>query len=108
MQRIDYGPAPADVVALLETMRRTLSPERRLLMVKLLSRTVAADGDDVERATGEMVDQLITEFFKAKEVVESRHRCPVCGGNLVMPILGAECSECGHVPPKESIWDLFA
>lgn len=67
MQQIDYGPASPELVAMMEKMRQTLPPERRLLMAKLLGRTVATDGDDAERTTGALVDQTVTAFFQNRD-----------------------------------------
>lgn len=69
---VDYGPAPPDLVQLIERMRPQIDPERRLVMVKLLARTVMADGMSPEvRAAGYAIDELVTVLFRRRYPVDS-------------------------------------
>jgi hypothetical protein len=66
MQRIDYGPIEPEMAGVLEGLRRSMPSERRLVMAKLLARTVAADGDPAERTIGLVIDQAITDYFRGR------------------------------------------
>ncbi len=67
MIEIDYGPIPPGLKEVLENIRRTMLPEKRLLMAKLLARTVATDGDDeTQKGLAVTVDAVITVYFRER------------------------------------------
>lgn len=66
MNRVDYGPASQELVTLLEGLRLRMDSEKRLIMMKLLARTVKADGDTGEREVASTVDLAVTTHFKRK------------------------------------------
>jgi uncharacterized tellurite resistance protein B-like protein len=66
MDKVDYGPAPQELVTLLEGLRLQMNPERRLVMTKLLARTIKADGDIGEQRVALIIDSAVTSHFKRK------------------------------------------
>lgn len=66
MNRVDYGPAPQELVTLLEGLRLQMNSEKRLVMMKLLARTVKADGDTEEQKVASSIDLAVTAHFKKK------------------------------------------
>ena len=63
---IDYGPVGPGLTQHLESLRANLSPEKMLVMAKLLGRTVAIDGDSDQQRIGRLIDRAITAYFRKK------------------------------------------
>ncbi len=66
MNKVDYGPAPQELVDLLENLRSNLSSDKRLIMIKLLARTIMTDGDSEEQKVASTVDLFVTTHFKER------------------------------------------
>lgn len=66
MDKVDYGPAPQELVDSLERLRLQVNSEKRLVMAKLLARTVRIDGSVEEREIASIIDSAVTAYFRNK------------------------------------------
>jgi len=66
MDKVDYGTASQELVDSLEGLRLQMNPEKRLLVAKLLARTVRTDGSVEEREVASIIDSAVTAYFRKK------------------------------------------
>jgi uncharacterized tellurite resistance protein B-like protein len=64
MQPVNYGTTDLNMIATMERMRANIDTTRRLVMIKLLARTVIADGSHAESVVAQSVQDDVTAYLR--------------------------------------------
>ena len=66
-QEVDYAGAHPELQRVLDGMRNTMTIEQRLLMIKLVARTIAVDStDNEERGLAILMATTVANYFQHK------------------------------------------